>query len=83
MKINLGAVVILTRRAAQFSAYLMLGMNTLNLVGLKLRGWLWVAFGVVLVAYILLDVLVIYPQEQDYSVRRNETLLKGLGLKER
>ncbi len=80
MKLNLGAVMIFVRRAAQMSAYLMLLLNTLKIAGLGLQAWMWAVFGAVMAVWVVLDVFLIFPQEEDYSVRRNKTLMKGLGL---
>lgn len=78
MRINFGAIAIFAKRAVQISAYLMLALNTIKIAGLDLGGWIWFGAGIILLIYVILDVLVIFPQEMDYSVRRNKTLMDGL-----
>ena len=75
---NFGAVMIFARRAAQISAYLMLALNTVNLAGVKLGLWMWVIAGLVMAVWVIIDIRVVFPQEQDYSVRNSKTLMDGL-----
>jgi len=74
----IGAIMIFAKRAAQISAYLMLALNTVKIAGFNLGVWMWIVAGAILACYVALDVLVIFPQEMDYSSRNSKTLMDGL-----
>jgi len=75
---NLGAIMIFARRAAQISAYIMLALNTIKIAGFNLGIWTWIIAGMMMTCWIALDVRVVFKQEQDFNVRNSKTLMDGL-----
>jgi hypothetical protein len=72
---NIGAIRLFTLRAMQVVSIEMITATFLSTnFGIKLSLWVYLIGTLILVSYVVVDVIYIYPQEQEYALKRNQEL---------
>jgi hypothetical protein len=70
---NFGAIRVFSLRALQLlQIELVLATFLKTELGINFGVMAYVIGGVIMLSYVALDILVIFPQEQEYSLKRNK-----------